>query len=155
MTVAIVFLMSWITLVIARNTPIGCILHRAMVEIPATAANRLTRGNLAIAIALLVLTILHLSAGDSDPVRMLGLFAPDLAIWLTSLEFSAIIEAAVGVAAVLTALRRTSSRYSPTSYITSFAKRPERRANRARRRQRDSCASPANDDDEGVFALAS
>jgi len=155
MIVAIAFLMSWITMAAARNTSIGRILHRAMVEMPAATANHLTRGNVAIAIVLLVLAILHLSAGDADPVRMVGLFAPELAIWLTSLEISAIIEAVVGVAAVWTALRQNTGQYSLTSYIARFAKRPEGRAGRARRRQRDSGASPANDDGEGAFALAS
>lgn len=152
----IAFLMLWMAIVAARDTPVGRILYRTMVEMPAAAANRVTRGNLAIAIVVLMLAVLHLSAGDADPIRMVSLFAPELAIWLTSLEISAIIEAVVGFAAIWSALRRIAAPNPLTAFIARFAKRPERRANRARRSQSGGCASPANDDEEGEApALAS
>jgi hypothetical protein len=148
--------MFWITLAAAGNTPIGRILYRAMVEIPALAANGLTRGNVAIAIVVLMLAVLHLSAGDADPVRMVGLLAPDLAIWLTSLEIGAIIEAVAGFVAAWATLRRVNVPSALTAFIFRFAKRPERRAKRARRNRRGNCAFPANDDEDGEeIALAS
>lgn len=154
MTAAIVFLMFWTVLIVAGDTPIGRFLHRIMVEMPAAAVSSLRRVHIAIAIGILLLVILHVSAGDADPVRMVGLFAPDLVIWLTSFEISAILEAAASFAAALAVLRRVNVR----SVLVTLrcAKRPESRANRARCIRRRNRASPANDDEDGAgLALAS
>lgn len=152
----IVFLMSWTALMVAGGTPIGRSLYRVMVEVPAAAASRLTRGHVAMAIVILILVVLHVSAGDDDPVRMVSLFAPDLAMWLTGFEISVVIEAAASFAAAWAALRRVNVSSVLATLALRFAKHPKSRADRARRSRRRHRASPANDDEDGAgFALAS
>ncbi|MES2056717.1 MAG: hypothetical protein V4564_12330, partial [Pseudomonadota bacterium] len=135
--------------------PIGRFLHRVTVEMPAAAASRLSRANVAIGIVVLLLAVLHASAGDADPVRFVSLFAPDLAIWLTSFEISAVIEAAVGLATAWAAMRR---RVNISSVLATLhvAKHPRSKPGRARSSRRRNRASPANDDEDGAgLALAS
>lgn len=152
MTAAFVFLMAWIALLIAGDTPFGRLLHHVMVDIPARVASR---ANVAIAFVILVLVVLHLSAGEADPVRLLGLFAPDLAIWLISFEISAVVEVAASVAA-LAAWCWIGIRSALTPLVARVWKRPEIKTRRARRRRRRDRASPANDDEDGFeLALAS
>lgn len=150
MTAAMIFLMFWAALAIAGDTPFGRLLRRFMVDFPARIA---TRANVTIALVILALIILHLSAGEADPVRLLGLFAPDLAIWLVGFEISAIVDLAAGFAA-LAAWCWIGAKSALTTLIVRFWKRPKIRAKRARRR-RDRVL-PANDDEDGhEFALAS
>ncbi len=156
MTTAMVFLMCWATLMVASDTPIGRFLTRFMVDLPAAAANRLIRGNIVLAMIVFMLVILHLHVGDGDPVRMVSLMAPDVAVWLTSFEISALVEASAAFAAAWTAMRRgnVSNIFSVLSH--RLGQRSTRNNKRARRGQRPSGMPAANDDEDGAgFALAS
>lgn len=155
MTAAIIFLMMWAALAIAGDTPFGRLLHRVMVDMPARLASRLSRAHVAITFVILVLVVLHVSAGEGDPVRLLGLFAPDLAMWLISFEISAVIELAAGFAALATWCW-ISAKSAVAALVARLWKRPESRPKQARRRQRRDRVSPANDDEDGAeLALAS
>jgi hypothetical protein len=153
-TAVIVFLMFRGALIVAGSTPVGRLLRRMMVEMPAAAVNSLRRVDVAIAIVIVLLVVLHFSAGDADPVRMAGLFAPELAIWLTSFEISAIVEIAASLASALALRRRVSIR---SILVTlRLARRPRNRVSRARSVRRQNRAAPANDDEDGAgLALAS
>lgn len=160
MTAAIVLLLCWVVLVIAGNTPIGRLLNRLMVEMPATALNRLEPGHVALAIVVTILVIVHLTAGDSDPIRMVALFAPDMVLWLMSFEIGAIVEAVVALTAAAAALRRAGVDVGVRAALKTLCIRPPRHAkntvDRARKGPRRDRKSPANDDDDGAaFALAS
>ncbi|MEO5492866.1 MAG: hypothetical protein ABIR08_02435 [Sphingomonas sp.] len=125
-----------------------------MVDKPNTVASRLRRIDIVVAIVILLLVVLHFSAGDADPVRMVGLFAPDLAIWLTGFKISALLEAAASFAAALAVLRRVKIHSAIVTF--HFVKDRESKANRARRIRLRNRASPANDDEDGAeLALAS
>lgn len=155
MTAAIIVLMCWMALLVAGNTPFGRLLHRVMVDIPARAASRISRANVTITCVILVLVVLHFSAGEADPVRLLGLFAPDLAIWLIGFEISAVVEVAASVAA-LAAWCWIGVRSVLAALIARVWPRPKIKTRQARRRRRNDRASPANDDEDGLeFALAS
>jgi len=155
MTAAIIFLMSWIALLVAGNTPFGRLLHRVMVDIPAGAANRISRANVTITCVILVLAVLHLSAGEADPVRLLGLFAPDLAIWLIGFEISAVVEVAASVSA-LAVWCWISVKSVLAALFARVWRRPEIKTRQARRRRRRDRVSPANDDEDGgELSLAS
>ena len=119
----------------------------------AVAANRLTRGNVAIAIAVLLLIVLHVTAEDGDRIRMAGLAVPDLTIWLTTFEISTVIEMATGFAVAWGAIRRVS--VSAVLAILPFrsAALAKGKARRVRRNRRRSCASPVNDDEDGAGLL--
>lgn len=149
MTAAFVFLMSWIALSIAGDTPFGRLLHRMMVDIPIRVASRVSRAHVAIGFVILVLVLLHLSAGQADPVRLLGLFAPDLAMWLISFEISAVIEVAASVGA-LAAWCWIGIRSALATLVARIWKRPDIKTRRARRRRRRDRTPPANDDEDGI-----
>ena len=156
MTAAVVFLAAWAALMVAGGTPIGRLLNRVMVDMPAKALNRLERGHIALAIVVTMLVVLHLNAGDGDPIRMVSLFAPDIALWLTSIEISAIIEASIGLVAALAAVRRMSIAAVLTGFSIRLPRHPKNKVNRARNGPRRDRTLPANDDEDGMeFALAS
>jgi len=150
MTPIALFLMCWAALTVAKDTQIGRSLHSVMVQQPADAANRLTRGNVAIAISVLLLIVLHVTAEDGDRIRMAGLAVPDLTIWLTTFEISTVIEMATGFAVAWGAIRRVS--VSAVLAILPFrsAALAKGKARRVRRNRRRSCASPVNDDEDGA-----
>jgi hypothetical protein len=150
MTPIVLFLMCWAALIVAGDTQIGRSLHSVMVQLPAVAANRLTRGNVAIAIAVLLLIVLHVTAEDGDRIRMAGLAVPELTIWLTTFEISTVIEATTGLAVAWGAIRRVS--VSAVLAILPFrsAALTKGKARRIRRNRRRSCVSPVNDDEDGA-----
>jgi hypothetical protein len=154
-TAAILFLICWATLVGAARTPIARLLHRLMVEMPATALNRLEPGHIALAIVVTMLVVVHLNAGDSDPIRMVALFAPDVTLWLASIEISAIVEALVALAAAAAAFRRVGIAATLRGIFVSLLRHPKNKVNRARNTPRLNRKLPANDDEDGAeFALA-
>lgn len=148
MTAAVIFLMCWTALKLAGGTPTGRILHRFMVDLPAIAASRVSRGHVTLAIIVLVLIALHLNAGSNDPVRMIGLAAPELALWLTSLEIGWVIEAVTFVVAAWTAIRGTNGWRVTANLARRCARRSRGETKRTRRNRRCACPAPANDEDE-------
>lgn len=153
---AIVFLLCWATLIRDARTPITRFLHRLTVEIPAAALNRLEPGHIALAIVVTMLVVVHLNAGDSDAIRMVALFAPEVTVWLASLEISAIVEAVVALAAATAALRRLGIAATLTRVFVSLPRHPKNKVNRSRKGPRLNHKVPSNDEEDGVrFALAS
>lgn len=156
MTAGIAFLLCWTILISAPRSPVACVLNRLMVEMPAVALNRLEPGHIALAIVVVMLVVVHLNAGDTDPIRMVAMFAPDVTLWLASIEISAIAEAAVALAAAAAALRRAGIVATLARYSVSSPRHPKNKVNRARTEPRPNRKVPANDDEDGVvFALAS
>lgn len=156
MTAAVVFLLCWAMLISAPRTPVACVLKRLMVELPAVALNRLEPGHIALAIVVMMLVVVHLNAGDNDPIRMVALIAPDVTLWLASIEISAIAEAAVALAAAAAALRRAGILATLARFSVSLPRHPKNKVNRARNGPRPNRKAPSNDDEDGVvFALAS
>ncbi len=155
-TAAIVFLLCWATLIHSARTPIARLLHLLMVEMPAAALNRLEPGHVALAIVVTMLIVVHLNSGDSDPTRMVALFAPDIALWLASIEIGAIVEAIVAWAAAAAVFRRVGITAALTRIFVSLPRHPKNKTNRARNGPRFNGKTPSNDDDGGVkLALAS
>lgn len=150
MTAAIVLLLCWAALLVAGDIPVGRVLRRVMVDIPATAANRLKPAHVALAIVVTVLVVLHVNAGYGDPIRMVALFAPDVALWLSGIELGALIEASIGVFAAVAALGSAAK-----SASSAMPRHPKNMVTRARRGPRRSRILPANDDEDGrQFARA-
>lgn len=156
MTAAIVLLMGWVTLAVAGDTPIGRFVHGMLVAWPAATLNRLDPAHIALAIVVTVLILVHLTAGDADPIRMVALFAPEITLWLASVELGAIVEAAVALATVASAVRRTGLAATLAAGLARLPRHPKNKANRARKGPRPNRTPPANDDEDGAaFALAS
>lgn len=154
MTALFVFLLLWAALIIAEDTSTGRFLRRLMVEIPAAAAGRINRAHGAVLIVTLLLVILCVSTGDTDPFRLVGIYAPDLTIWLANVEISAVLDAAASVAIAWAVMRRVIVRtVVPTRGFPTHA---AYKAKRSRCSRRVNHRSPANDDDDrGPLALAS
>ncbi len=150
MTAAFVFLMCWAAMTLAGNTPIGRFMRRVMVAKPVAAASRVSRVHVAMALVIGALIILHAVAGDDDPIRVIGLFAPDAAIWLTGFGISAVLEAAAGLAAALVAMRHVDIRRLRHTARRRIPKRSESRIHRTRRSRRRPRITPANDDEDGA-----
>lgn len=150
MSAVVVFLLSWAAFVASVGTPIGCSLQRAMVELPAAAIGSLRRVDVAAVIVVVGMIILHLNAGDADPARLLGLFAPKLALWLAGLEFGALLESAAALMG-LAAAGRPGLRGLAT--MLGCGRRPESMMGRARCSRRFTRARAANDNEDGA-ALA-
>jgi hypothetical protein len=151
MTATIVLLLCWAALLIAGDTSTGRFMRCVMVVKPAAAANRLEPGHVALAIVITLLVVLHASAGDGDPIRMVALFAPDMALWLASIELGTLVEASIGLVAALAALR-TAVR---SAFALRLPRHPKNKVNRARSGPRRHRSLPANDDEDGArFAYA-
>jgi len=150
MTPIVLFLMCWAALIAAGDTQIGQLMHSSMVQLPTVAANRLTRGNVAIAIAVLLLIVLHVTAEDGDRVRMAGLAIPELTIWLTTFEISTAIETTTGLTVAWGTIRRLRVSAVLTVPFFGFAALTKSKARRVRRNFRRSCVWPANDDGAGL-----
>lgn len=156
MSAAIIYLLLWAALVAARGTPAGRILNLLLVEWPAKALSQITRAEAAIAVIILAAALVHIFAGPNDPIRLVVVIAPDLALLLTTLEFGVVLEAAAAVAAALTALLRQQRLRHVLRTRAGLTERPEKRSSRVRCSRRRRVGAPANDDEDGgAVALAS
>jgi hypothetical protein len=107
------------------------------------------------AIVVLLLIVLHVTAEDGDRIRMAGLAVPDLTIWLTTFEISTVIETTAGLAVAWAAIRRVSVLAVVAILPSGSAALAKGKARRVRRNRRRSCAPPVNDDEDRTgLALA-
>jgi hypothetical protein len=148
-TAAIVFLICWAIVTGAARTPIALLLHRLMVEWPAAAINRLEPGHIALAIVVTILVVMHLNAGDSDPIRMVALFAPEVTVWLAGIEIGAIVEALIALTAAAATFRGAGFAARLKRIFVSLWRHPKDRVNRAPHARRLKRKMPANDDEDG------
>ncbi|MBW6528503.1 hypothetical protein KZ813_16795 [Sphingomonas sp. RHCKR7] len=150
MTAPIIFVMCWVTLICASRTPLGRLLNRVAVEIPAKALNRLGSGHVALVVVVTTLVVVHLHTEGSDPIRMVALVAPDIVVWLASVEISAVFEglaAATAAAAALSRAGRLSFLIGLRSRCSRFLKS---KANGGKKRRPRKRKPPANDYEEGA-----
>ena len=155
MTVTVMLLALWATLAVAQETPIGRFLHRAMVELPATALNHITRGHVILTIAVIGLTCVTIWYEQADELRMLSMAVPDVAAWLVTFEISAYLEA-VAVLVASMSMRLKNLRAHVLAILAPVTRRRvggDARPRCSRHRVR---SAPANDDKDGAgLALAS
>jgi hypothetical protein len=156
MAMAVLLLALWATLGLARDTPIARLLHRIMVEQPATALNRVNRGDILLAIVLIGLGSLIAWYGEADGVRMLSMAVPDAAVWLTTFEVSAYLDVLAALAATAALVRLRSARIFLMALLAPLMRRPAIGDARPRCSRRRAVIAPANDDGGGAgLALAS
>lgn len=155
MTVTAALLALWAVLAIAGDTPIGRFLHRATVELPATALNRIIPGHVLLALMLIGFCGLMACYGEADGVRMLSMAVPDIAVWLVTVEVGAYLDAVAALVATFSAMRLKGARDRIAAAITLLTRRPSGNPRPRCSRQRGDTA-PANDDEDGAgLALAS
>lgn len=146
MAAALMFGLLWIALLIGRDAATGGARHRVMVGWPALLTSRITRVQLVLGVVVLALVVLHAAAGNDDPVRLVGLFAPEIAIWFASVEIGALLEAAAALTTTLSMIRHVGVAGFVHRLRSGIAARSIRHSKRARSARRKP-APHANDED--------
>ncbi len=149
----VLLLALWSALTAARGTPVGRLLHRVMVEMPAAAINSTTRGHMLLAAGAFGFTCIVAWFGEADGLRMLGMAVPDAAAWVTTFEIAAYLDVAAALVAVSMATRLRAIKLG---VLAAIMPRFHRLAGKPRSRSiwQRCRAKAANDDDGGGVALA-
>jgi hypothetical protein len=138
----------WMLLLVARGTPIGDWLQRWMVAKPASALSRIRRDTV-----ITLLLLVALGAGifwvmGHEGVQLYSMALPELTGMLAALDVTALVDAAIALAAAGSVAGWSNLRAA----LTHRLRRPH--ANRARRTRRPGKPA-ANDDGDGpALALA-
>ncbi|MEH3158010.1 MAG: hypothetical protein PGN08_03235 [Sphingomonas taxi] len=142
--VTVTFLACWLAMTIAPATPIAAALRRWLVAAPARRLARIGRGDVVIAIVLVAAIVAMTCLEDGDPLRMAVMGLPDTALWLTTVELSAVVDLAIAVGVALAGWRGGGTRAFATTLGSRLRRRTAARARRIRRVRRPTAA---NDDD--------
>lgn len=138
----ILVLIATITLLVAPDTPVGRLLQRHLVVAAVARLARITPGQILLALAVggVVAFVAWLMQGDG--VALLGMAAPEASSWLITFEVSGYLDmlAAVLFAAAPVRVRGVTDGWR-------VARRPTRRAARARRSRQMARPVAANDDE--------
>ncbi|MEG8033335.1 hypothetical protein QP179_18060 [Sphingomonas aurantiaca] len=132
------------------DTPIGIALRHALIDRPAARLMRVTRGDAAVMVLLMMTAAMVTLVGEGDGIGMLAMGAPDIAVWITTFEVSAYVDViiALGAAASGLHLRGAIARYAGI-----FARGGRARAtDRARRSRKMRPSAADNDDEPGLLA---
>jgi len=143
-------LLVWAAMALARDTSVGRWLRHLLIEAPAARLARITREHVVIATVLFGGTAVIVAVLGHEAARVLAMGLPELATWMTMVEVTAYIDAAVAVVSTLAV-----TRFAGLKAWLRTIPLPGRPHNRARRQQRTAHAvrKPANDDEPG-WALA-
>lgn len=143
--ITIAFAAAWLTISLAGGTPIAELLQRIMVDTPARRLNRITRGHILTAAALLVFGGLLIWQLEGDGVRLLSMMAPEIGTWLAMFEISTWLDAVVAVVALSSTVRLRGWRAWIVAVLTRRTPGKHVRAHRSRKARR-----PADNDDDGA-----
>jgi hypothetical protein len=143
------FLAAWAVLRFAPETPAGRMLHRILVAWPAERLSRIRSGHILLAVLLagVVATAWWLFQGDG--IGALGMGAPDIAPFMTSIEVSTYLDMLAALIVSASMLRMQALRGVVRHVIVRLSAR--RRAPRRRPARRE---LPANDDEDGAARIA-
>lgn len=142
MTAIVTLLGLWALLVAARGTPIGGMLGRTMVEMPARLIGRITRGHVLLTLALASVIGLVFLILDYEGIHLISMAAPEIATFLTSFEISTWLDVAA------TAIVTASTLRLRTAAAHLRERLGEARARTLRPRRRTRTTPPASNDDE-------
>ncbi len=140
----------WVVVVAFPKTPIGIAFRYALIDRPAARLMRVTRGDAAVMVLLMLTAAMVTLVGEGDGIGMLAMGAPDIAVWITTFEVSAYVDViiALGAAASGLHLRGAIARYAGI-----FARGSRARAtDRARRSRKMRPSEADNDDEPGLLA---
>lgn len=142
---ALTFLALWLTLRLCPDTPVGEMLRRTLVELPAAWLARLTRGQLLIGITAFAATAFIMWLIGSEAARLMSVAVPDTFVWLTTFEVTSYADA-------LAAIAITASSVRWRELMKRLQRRPQRRrevarAVRSRRAPRRLADKADNDND--------
>lgn len=133
-------ILVWLALVAAGRTPVGRMMRIILVERPAVWLSRLTRGQVLLMGASLLLAVLLFWILEEEGLRMVGMYAPELMGMLASVELTSAIDVlAVAVASMATGRMRAALHW--------MRARLPARSGRAARPRRRPTQRVANDED--------
>jgi len=141
-----IFATLWLTLLLAKGTPIGRFLHRLMVERPAALSSRIGAGGLLLIVLMAAGTALVWYFLERDGISMLAMAAPEILHVIAALELTTWLEVAMTVVATASATRFTAVKIAIRSLV---AGQREQRSRPVRRER-----PAANDDEDRSWALA-
>ena len=140
----LVFLAAWTVLLGAPDTPVGRLLHRGLVSLPATALSRIGRGQWMIFASVVVILAIGWWVGR-DGLAIAALSTPELALMLGSVDLSILADVAIAAVLTWTMARGSALGARWKLGLRRRAGRPSRRARRTRTSRRAPRAT--NDDD--------
>lgn len=126
-------------MVLAPETAVGRLLHRALIALPAVGLARITRGHVAFTVLLVALAAAAIAFLDEELVLVLSLMAPEALAWFAMFEIGTLIETVAAVTLTVATLR--------FQQFGALVRRSFRPAPRAPRRPRPARPAAANDDD--------
>lgn len=140
------FVCAWLILWLAPETSLGRFLHRWMLDRPIAAAERITRGQvlLAILLTLVVSAAVWLLQAEAGP--LLGLATPELGMVIASFEVTTWLDALAGALLLASTVRWRSFSLRLGSTFR-LRQRRQRKFGAVRRK-----AAPANDDERHALA---
>ncbi|MEG8025597.1 hypothetical protein QP162_16600 [Sphingomonas aurantiaca] len=127
------------------KTPIGIALRHALIDRPVARLMRVTRGDAAVMVLLMLTAAMVTLVGEGDGIGMLAMGAPDIAVWITTFEVSAYVDVIIALGAAASGLRL---RGAIARYAGIFARSGRARATDRARRSRKMRPSEADNDDE-------
>jgi hypothetical protein len=149
MVVLAMFLAAWAVLQFAFGTPIGRAIHRLLVVWPAERLSRIHGGHILLAVLLagVVATAWWLFQGDG--IGALGMGAPDIAPFVTSIEVSTYLDVLAALIVSASMVRIQALRSVVRHVVARLSAR--RRAPRSRPAR---SKLPANDGEDGPARIA-
>lgn len=131
----------WLTMWLARGTPIGATMHRILVERPAAFLSRINRGHVLFWLLTLsiVAAIVWLLEGDGRMLVSMGL--PEFVSFAAAIDLSALLDLALVAVIAASTIRVRAVRIWVGQHIAP--RRP-----RARRPRVQRLRKPANDDED-------
>lgn len=142
LAIAATFLMAWTAMLVWPGVEASAALRDWLVVRPAARLAAIRRGDVAVAVVILAGVAVMTLCADDSAVRLLLYAVPDAAVWMTSIEVSACIDALVTVAVAWSAWRSGARAMGGRVRIHGM-----HRATRAPRRTARRAA--ANDDRDG------
>ena len=143
MTTIVTLLGLWALLIAGRGTPIGRMLERGLIEMPARQIDRITRGHVLLALTLAGVIGLVFLILDYEGIRLMSMAAPEIATLLTMAEASTWLDVAMAAIVTASTLRlRTTGAHLRERFAKVRIRTP-----RPRRRRTRAAPPPANDDE--------
>jgi len=135
----------WLTLLLAKGTPVGRFMHRLLVEKPAALCSRIGAGGFLLIVLLAVGAALVVYFLERDGISLLAMSAPEIMHMIAALELTTWLEVAVTVVTTASATRFTAVKVAIRSLVSG------KREPRSRPPRRE---PPANDDEDRSWVLA-
>ena len=142
------FVCAWLILWLAPDTSLGRLLQRWMLDRPIAAVARITRGQVLLAMLLMLVAGAAIWLLKAEAGPLLGLATPDIGIVIASFEVTTWLDAVAGALLLATSVRW---RALSLNRLWKSGQRPRRR-HRSRRLR--AARLPANDDEQPVTMAA-